>query len=93
MRCVEQDAIPIINYNDTVSFEENRRWELEQLRSRSSGREKVVECIDNDETASVISTLVHPRYLLILPPLMVFIWIHPILLHWFVLWRVRMWTK
>ena len=65
MRCVEKDAIPIINYNDTVSFEENRRWELEQLRSRSSGREKVVECIDNDETASVISTLVHPRYLLI----------------------------
>ncbi len=65
MRCVEQEAIPIINYNDTVSFEENRRWELEQLRSRFSGQSRIVECIDNDETASVISTLVHPRYLLL----------------------------
>lgn len=63
MRCVKQDAIPIINYNDTVSFEENRRWELDQLRS--NGHKNVVECIDNDETASVISTLVHPKYLLI----------------------------
>jgi glutamate 5-kinase len=63
MRCVGQGAIPIVNYNDTVSFEENRRWELEQLRS--NGQEKVVECIDNDETASVIATLVHPRNLLI----------------------------
>ncbi len=64
MRCVKQGAVPIINYNDTVSFEENRRWELEQLRF--SGRKGVVECIDNDETASVISTLVHPKYLLLL---------------------------
>jgi glutamate 5-kinase len=63
LRCSQQNAIPIVNYNDTVSFEENRRWELEQLRS--NGHERVVECIDNDETASVISTLVHPRYLLI----------------------------
>ncbi|MDD2217305.1 MAG: uridylate kinase [Eubacteriales bacterium] len=64
MRCVKQNAIPIINYNDTVSFEENRRWELEQLRS--NGQKGIVECIDNDETASVISTLVHPKYLLVL---------------------------
>lgn len=64
MRCVKQDAIPIVNYNDTVSFEENRRWELEQLRN--NGQKSIVECIDNDETASVISTLVHPKYLLIL---------------------------
>jgi len=64
MRCVKQDAIPIVNYNDTVSFEENRRWELEQLRS--NGNKRIVECIDNDETASVIATLVHPRYLVIL---------------------------
>lgn len=63
MRCVEQKAIPIVNYNDAVSFEANRCWELEQLRF--SGHERVVECIDNDETASVISTLVHARYLLI----------------------------
>ena len=64
MRCVRQNAIPIVNYNDTVSFEENRRWELEQLRN--NGQESVVECIDNDETAAVITTLVHPRYLLLL---------------------------
>ena len=63
MRCVKQDAIPIVNYNDTVSFEENRRWELERLRS--NGRREVVECIDNDETAAVIAALVHPKYLLI----------------------------
>ena len=63
MRCAEQNAIPIVNYNDTVSFEENRRWELDQLRI--NGHQHVVECIDNDETASVISTLVHPKYLLI----------------------------
>ena len=64
LRCVKQGAIPIVNYNDTVSFEENRRWELEQLRN--SGHKKVVECIDNDETAAVIATLVRPRTLLIL---------------------------
>ncbi|MDD4772465.1 MAG: uridylate kinase [Eubacteriales bacterium] len=63
MRCIRQDAIPIVNYNDTVSFEENRRWELDQLRI--NGQKIVVECIDNDETASVISTLVHPKYLLL----------------------------
>ncbi|NMA33085.1 MAG: uridylate kinase [Clostridiaceae bacterium] len=63
MRCVKQDAIPIVNYNDTVSFEENRRWELEQLRC--NGRREIVECIDNDETAAVIASLVHPKYLLI----------------------------
>lgn len=64
MRCIRQEAVPIVNYNDTVSFEENRRWELEQLRN--NGQKRIVECIDNDETASVISTLVHPKYLLIL---------------------------
>ena len=63
VRCARQNAIPIVNYNDTVSFEENRRWELDQLRI--NGHQHVVECIDNDETASVISTLVHPKYLLI----------------------------
>lgn len=63
MRCVKQNAIPIVNYNDTVSFEENRRWELEQLRN--NGYTGIVECIDNDETASVITTLVHAKYLLI----------------------------
>ncbi len=64
VRCGKEGAVPIVNYNDTVSFEENRRWELEQLKN--SGLERVVECIDNDETAAVIATLVHPRYLLLL---------------------------
>ncbi|NLT40572.1 MAG: uridylate kinase [Clostridiales bacterium] len=64
LRCPGQGAIPIVNYNDTVSFEENRRWELSKLRS--NGLPKVVECIDNDETASVICTLVHSKLLLIL---------------------------
>lgn len=63
MRSVKHNAIPIVNYNDTVSFEENRRWELSKLRA--SGQKRIVECIDNDETASVISTLVHACNLLI----------------------------
>jgi glutamate 5-kinase len=63
LRCAKQDAVPIVNYNDTVSFEENRRWELARLRSK--GQRNVVECIDNDETAAVIAALVHPKYLLI----------------------------
>lgn len=63
LRCAAQNAIPIVNYNDPVSSEENRRWELDALRERS---DHVVECIDNDETASVICTLVHSTYLVIL---------------------------
>ena len=64
LRAAEQGAIPIINYNDPVSFEENRRMELSQLRQTSD--EGVVECIDNDETASVIAQLVRARHLIIL---------------------------
>ena len=63
LRCAGQNAIPIVNYNDPVSEEENRRWELESLRQT---RDHVVECIDNDETASVICSLVRARYLIIL---------------------------
>jgi len=62
-RCAAQNAIPIVNYNDPVSSEENRKWELDALREKSG---HVVECIDNDETASVICTLVHSTYLIIL---------------------------
>ncbi len=64
MRAPAQNAIPIVNYNDSVSFTENRKFELLDLKAK--GQEEVVECIDNDETAAVISTLVHARYLLIL---------------------------
>lgn len=63
LRCAAQNAIPIVNYNDSVSIEENRRMELSHLREKT---DNVVECIDNDETASVICTLVHSMYLVIL---------------------------
>lgn len=64
LRCVKQNAIPIINYNDAVSFEENRQLELAYIRSNREGR--IVECIDNDETAAVIATLVRARLFVIL---------------------------
>ena len=37
LRCKNQNAIPIINYNDAVSCEENRKWEIEELKHRSIG--------------------------------------------------------
>ncbi len=63
LRCPNQNAIPIINYNDPVSDEEVRNMEIRSLRKI---RNKVVECVDNDETASQIACLVKPKYLLIL---------------------------
>ena len=63
LRCAAQNAIPIVNYNDPVSIEENRKLELATLRA---GGADAVECVDNDETASVICSLVHARYLVIL---------------------------
>lgn len=63
LRCPLQGAIPIINYNDAVSDEEIRKLEIQHLRKANNN---VVECIDNDETASQIACLVKPRYLLIL---------------------------
>lgn len=62
-RCCEQRAIPIINYNDPVSNDENRKMELINLRKNS---DHIVECIDNDETASTIATLVKSKYLILL---------------------------
>ena len=62
-RCPLQNAIPIVNYNDAVSFEENRKMEIKALLSK---RSKVVECVDNDETASQIATLVSAKTLVIL---------------------------
>ncbi|MHB1367524.1 MAG: amino acid kinase family protein [Eubacteriales bacterium] len=64
--CVKQNAIPIINYNDSVSNEETRKMELFNLRQH---QEKVVECVDNDETASEIAALVKSKYLVILTSL------------------------
>ena len=63
LRAKEQGAIPIVNYNDPFSDEENRKWELSVLRRE--GRE-VHECVDNDETAAVIAGLVTTRVLLIM---------------------------
>ena len=54
-RAAQQGAIPIVNYNDPVSFDENRFIELSMLSRKN---ERVVECIDNDETASLIAELV-----------------------------------
>lgn len=55
LRAKEQGAIPIVNYNDPVSDEENRKWELSNLRRE---HREVHECVDNDETAAVIAGLV-----------------------------------
>ena len=63
LRCAAQGAVPIVNYNDTVSFEEHRKMELMQLRDKT---QDVVECVDNDETAAVIAQLVGAKTLLIL---------------------------
>ena len=60
IRAKDQKAIPIVNYNDPVSFAENRRMELMQIQSRTDG--PVVECIDNDETAAVITSIVRSTY-------------------------------
>ena len=62
LRAAKQNAIPIVNYNDPVSIEEIRKMELANLRKQG---ETVVGCIDNDETASVICSLVHAKCLVI----------------------------
>lgn len=63
LRAKSQNAIPIINYNDAVSTEESRRFEIQSLKTK---KPKVVECVDNDETAAQIACLVKARTLLIL---------------------------
>ena len=63
MRAPSQNAIPIINYNDPVSSEENRKMELQRIGSNG---QEVVECVDNDETAAVVATLVKAGTLVIL---------------------------
>ena len=64
-RAAKQHAIPVINYNDCVSDEENRKMELMDLHNRHP-QEEIVECIDNDETAAVVSELVHAEKLILL---------------------------
>lgn len=66
LRSVHQNAIPIINYNDAVSYEENRKMEIKKLLSE---RDDVVELVDNDETAGQIACLVKAEKLVILSTL------------------------
>lgn len=61
LRCPMQNAIPIINYNDTISSVENRKMEIATL----SKKQEVHECADNDETASQIACLLKAKYLVI----------------------------
>lgn len=62
-RAAAQNCIPIINYNDPVSDEENRKMELSGRRGKG---EQVVECVDNDETAAVIAALLKAKTLVLL---------------------------
>jgi len=64
LRCPLANAVPIINYNDPVSDEENRKLEIRALREKHSGK-AVAECVDNDETASEIACLLKPKNLII----------------------------
>lgn len=63
IRCAKQGAVPIINYNDSVSSQENRKMEISALQQYT---DDVVECVDNDETAAVVASLVKARTLVIL---------------------------
>ncbi len=63
LRCPAQNTIPIINYNDAVSYEENRKMEIRELLKTKG---YAVELVDNDETASQIACLVKSRLLVIL---------------------------
>ncbi len=63
LESMRQKAIPIINYNDSVSNDEILKMELREVRKN---QESVAECIDNDETASRLSVLLKSKYLLIL---------------------------
>ena len=64
-RAAQQGAIPIINYNDCVSDEENRKMELSTLHAQHPDAQ-VVECVDNDETAAVVAELVQTKKLILL---------------------------
>ena len=63
IRAARQKTIPIVNYNDPVSDEENRKMEL-AVRRQQGG--EVHECVDNDETAAVIANLVHAKMLVLM---------------------------
>ena len=62
-RCSQQNAVAVINYNDCISSEECRKMEINLLTEKNK---EVVECIDNDETATQIAVLTHAKKLLLL---------------------------
>ncbi len=66
LRTAKQNAVAIVNYNDAVSVEENRKMEIRRLREQGA---KAVELVDNDETAGQIACLVNAEKLLILSTL------------------------
>ena len=63
IRAAQQKTIPIVNYNDPVSDEENRKMELAARRQHG---DVVHECVDNDETAAVIANLVQAKMLVLM---------------------------
>ncbi len=63
LRCPAQKAIPIVNYNDPLTSEELVKMEMLELRAKYNN---LVECLDNDETASQLATLLKAKTLLIL---------------------------
>ena len=63
IRAARQKTIPIVNYNDPVSDEENRKMELAVRREKGG---EVHECVHNDETAAVIAGLVHAKTLVLM---------------------------
>lgn len=63
LESMKQKAIPIINYNDSVSNDEIMKMELNEVRKN---QDYVAECVDNDETASRIAVLLKSKYLVIL---------------------------
>lgn len=62
-RCAAQNAVPVVNYNDCISSEECRKMEINLLKAKQTN---VVECIDNDETATQIAVLMHANKLVLL---------------------------
>jgi len=63
LRAARQNCVPIINYNDAVSFEENRKMEIHALKTHGGD---IAELVDNDETAARVACLLNARNLVVL---------------------------
>lgn len=62
LRCASQSAVPIVNYNDSVSDEETRKMEIHKINDEVG---HAVQLVDNDETAAQVANLVHAKKLII----------------------------